>query len=390
MSPRIPHQLYQVLKSFGVIRPDSDHMAGLPNEADNVHATHASETAFTNGIAKDDISAVHGFNGAVAAKTSPPLEMAVDVLIVGGGFGGMYGLYHLRKLGLSVKLFEAGSDFGGTWNWNRYPGARVDSESPFYGFSIPEVYNTWEWSERFAGHEEIRRYFEHVDKVLDLKKDAFFHTIVVEADFDPGKGRWRVRTDKGTSATTKYLVLATGSSYKTHLPDFGNIDTYEGRLLHSASFPGSGVELVGKKVGIVGNGATGVQLIQELAREDCELTAFVRTPNIALPMQQRQLSRKEQIHNKSFYDALFQTAKDSRNGYPYNAAPKTFYEATPEERLAYWEILWQRGGFSFLISNYPDLVSDKRANAEVYSFWVQKVRARVHDEFKRDVVAPLQ
>lgn len=352
-------------------------MAGLPNRPEDFEASHLEKEPITNGVTKEVNGASHGNIH----------NITTDILIVGGGMGGMYGLHQFRKLGLSVKLFEAGSDFGGTWHWNKYPGARVDSETPYYGLSIPEVYKTWTYTERFPGHQELRRYFSHVDKTLDLRKDTFFNTIVTEARYVDGE--WHVKTDDGGLAKAKYLVLATGSSYKKHFPAFKNLDQYRGRLIHSALYPEDGIDVTGKKVGVVGSGATGVQIVQELAREDCQLTAFIRTPNVALPMHQRKLTQEEQEHAKSFYQAYFDSAKQCRSGFPYNPAPKSFFDATPEERQAFWEDLWRRGGFSFLISNYREFLTDKNVNREFYAFWADKVRSRMKNPYKRDVLAPL-
>ncbi|KAH0841817.1 Cyclopentanone 1,2-monooxygenase [Fonsecaea pedrosoi] len=322
------------------------------------------------------------------ATPSPFINnLDIDVVVVGGGFGGMYAVYKLRQLGLSVKLFEAGSDFGGTWFWNRYPGARVDSESPYYGLSIPELWRTWDWSERFPDHNEIRRYFAHVDKVLDLSKDAFFNTIITEATWDGG--RWTTKTQDGAVITSKYFVAATGSTYKQYYPDFKNLRDYKGILIHSGSFPSHRVDYSGKKVAVIGNGATGVQIVQETAKEDCQLTVFIRTPNIAFPMRQRKLPVEEQESAKVFYAAYYQAAKLSRGGIPYNPATTSIWAVSPEEREAYFEELWRRGGFSFSSSNYRDLIVDKRANALVYEFWLKKVRERVTDPHKAAVVAPL-
>ncbi|KAK4944026.1 hypothetical protein LTR10_016547 [Elasticomyces elasticus] len=358
-------------------------MAGLPNRPEDFEASHVEKSPLTNGTS----NGVHGVNGTSSDNIH---NITNDILIIGGGMGGMYGLHQFRKLGLSVKLFEAGSNFGGTWFWNKYPGARVDSETPYYGLSIPEVYKSWTYSERFPGHQELRKYFAHVDKTLNLHKDAFFNTIVTEARYIDDESQWHIKTDDGGLAKAKYLVLATGSSYKKHFPAFKNLDKYRGRLIHSALYPEDGINVTGKKVGVVGSGATGVQIVQELAREDCQLTAFIRTPNVALPMHQRKLTKEEQDHAKSFYQSYFESAKQCRSGFPYNPAPKTFFDASPEERKEYWEDLWQRGGFSFLISNYREFLTNKDVNREFYAFWANKVRSRINNPQKRDVLAPLK
>jgi cation diffusion facilitator CzcD-associated flavoprotein CzcO len=357
-------------------------MAEIPNLPTEAEAPRVEPLTVPNGMT-NSTTHTNGVNGSSN-------DITTDVLIIGGGFGGMYGLHQLRQLGLSVSLFEAGSDFGGTWHWNRYPGARVDSETPFYSLSIPEVYKDWTFSERYPDHAELRRYFKHVDKVLNLKKDAHFNTIVVEAEYFPEEGRWHVRTEDGRLAKARYLISATGSSYKKHFPNFKNLDSYRGKLVHSAAYPETGLDFKNKKVAVIGSGATGVQLVQEIAQENCELTAFVRTPNVSIPMRQRKLTKEEQDSMKSYYHSLYYSAKTSRTGFPYHSAAKSYHETTPEERLAYYEELWKRGGFSFLLSCYPEFFVDKALNREIYQFWAGKTRDRIKDSFKREVMAPME
>ena len=315
-----------------------------------------------------------------------PIE--ADVIVIGGGFGGVYALHKFRELGLSVKMIEAGSYYGGTWHWNRYPGARVDSETPYYQLSIPEVWKDWTFTERFPGHAEIREYFKHVDKVLSLSKDTHFNTIVVKTDYDLKNTQWNLETHDGGVATCKYLVLATGSSYKKHFPDFKDMDKYRGQLVHSAMFPEEGLDVKGKRVAVVGNGATGIQITQELAKEDCQLTAYIRTPNVALPMRQRKMTVIEQECYKTFYNMSFHGAKQCRSGFPYNTKDYSIWEDSEEKRNAYFEEIWNRGGFSFLLSNYRDFLVDKKANKILYDFWASKTRDRIKDPTKREIVVP--
>jgi cation diffusion facilitator CzcD-associated flavoprotein CzcO len=355
-------------------------MASLPNRPTDFSAPGAEQVSNAGSTASDG----HSCNG------NNHQAITSDVLIIGGGFGGMYGLHRMRQLGLTVKLFEAGADFGGTWHWNRYPGARVDSEVPFYSLSIPEVYAQWEFTERYPGHQELREYFKHVDNVLDLSKDAYFNTVVVEARYNAEDAKWHVRTKDGRHAIATYLICATGSSYKKHLPQFDGLDKYTGQLIHSAAYPEAGLDVKGKRIGVLGSGATGVQIVQELAKEDCNLTAFIRTPNVAIPMRQRKLSHEEQLANKNIYQALFNSAKQCRSGFPYTPTSGRFHDASPEERRKVYEILWERGGFPFTICNYRDFLVDRTANREIYQFWLEKTRPRIQDPFKRDVMAPLE
>jgi cation diffusion facilitator CzcD-associated flavoprotein CzcO len=316
-------------------------------------------------------------------------DIVTDALVVGGGMGGIYATWRFRQLGLSVKILEAGSYFGGTWHWNKYPGARVDTETPFYGLSIPAVYRTWTYSERFPGHEEIRRYFAHVDKTLDMAKDAFFNTIVTECRFDTTSGTWTVETKDGRRARCKYLMLAVGSSYKKHIPYFKGIETYKGTLIHSAAWP-EDTDLTGKKIAVIGSGATGVQLVQTIAKQDCQLHAFVRTPNMALPMVQREMSAAEQVQASCFYESMYKAAKQCRSGYPYDPAGCSIWDVSPEERERYFEDVWNRGGFAFLNSNYMDFLVDKKANRLHYDFWAKKTRPRIKNPVKREILAPLE
>jgi cation diffusion facilitator CzcD-associated flavoprotein CzcO len=320
-------------------------------------------------------------------RTGPHVD--VDAVVIGGGFGGCNSLYKLRRLGLSVKLIEAGSGFGGVWHWNRYPGARVDTEMPSYQFNIPAVYKGWNWSERFPGDEELRAYFQHVDNVLDLSKDTFFNTIVNNVRYDTATARWNVQTESGLSATCKYLIAATGSSHKKHYPAFNGLDNFRGKLVHAADYPES-LDLKGKRVGVVGNGASGLQIVQNVAKEDCDLKVFIRTPCFAIPMKQRQISPEEAEMMKGYYDGIFERNYKSTAGFPHNTIFKSAHQATPEERKELFDELWERGGYSFLVSNYYDFLLDEGANSIFYDYWVQKVRARMTNPEKMDLVAPLK
>ena len=355
-------------------------MASLPNRPNDFSAARAEDAPRPGSTTIGE-----GLSNGLDQE-----RIVTDVLIIGGGFGGMYGLYRMRQLGLTVKLFEAGADFGGTWYWNRYPGARVDSEVPFYSLSIPEVYENWEFTERYPGHQELRNYFKHIDHVLDLRKDACFDTVVTGARYHTDEAKWHVQTRDGRQAIASYLICATGSSYKKHIPQLEGLSRYTGQLIHSAAYPGSGLDVKGKRVGVLGSGATGLQIVQELAKEDCDLTTFIRTPNIAIPMRQRKLSHEEQVGNKNLYQSLFNSARQCRSGLPYTPSSSSFHEASPEERRKRYETLWARGGFSFLLCNYRDFLVDRTANQEIYQFWLEKTRSRIQDPFKRDVVAPLE
>ncbi|OLN86761.1 Baeyer-Villiger monooxygenase 4 [Colletotrichum chlorophyti] len=317
--------------------------------------------------------------------------MDYEVLIVGGGFGGCYALHQLRKIGFSAHIIEAGSALGGVWHWNSYPGARVDSESPYYQFSIREVWKDWTWSQRFPAHDEIKRYFQHVDKVLDISKDVTYNTTVVGADFEVETARWIVTTDTGQTFTSRFLIPATGSSHKRYEPRFPGMESFSGDIVHAASWPESGIDLRNKRVAIIGAGATGVQCVQEIAKQPgVQLTVYIRNPNIALPMRQRELSELEQRGLKAVYGTLFKVARGTPAGLPCDRTSKTTFQASEEEREAYWEELWQRGGFNFQAGNYVDMLVDEKASRMIYNFWARKTRARIGDPQKRAILAPAE
>lgn len=316
-------------------------------------------------------------------------HIEADAIVIGGGFGGCNSLYKLRNLGLSVKLIEAGSAFGGVWHWNRYPGARVDSETPAYQFNIPAVWKEWNFSERFPGDDEIRRYFQHVDSVLGLSQDTFFNTIVTKTEYNPVSRRWTVQTNTGLTATCKYVIAATGSSYKKHYPQFKGLETYKGTLVHAADYPDS-LDVTGKRVGVVGNGASGLQIVQTLAKEDCELNVFIRTPCFTIPMRQRSIPPEEAEMMKGYYDGIFDRCYNSVSGFPHNTRFQSAHQATLEERKELFDELWARGGYSFLVSNYYDFLLDEKTNGIFYDYWVQQVRKRMTNPEKMDLVAPLK
>lgn len=312
-----------------------------------------------------------------------------DAIVIGGGFGGCYALWKLRKLGFSTHLFEAGTALGGVWHWNSYPGARVDSEVPFYQFTIPEVYRDWQWSQRFPGHDEIKAYFRHVDNVLGLSRDVSYGAIVNGATFDEKTARWTISTSTGQTATCRWFLPATGSSHKAYEPDFPNLGAYQGRVLHSSSWPtASEVDFRGKNVAIIGAGATGVQLVQEISKSAANLAVYIRNPNIALPMGQRDISPLEGRAAKGLYRGLFGLAREAASGIACDAQPLVASQVGHAERQRFWEELWARGGFAFQAGNYADVLADEGTSRALYDFWAAKVRQRVRDPAKREVVVP--
>ncbi|KAF2191365.1 FAD/NAD(P)-binding domain-containing protein [Zopfia rhizophila CBS 207.26] len=325
---------------------------------------------------------------AAGTNDSYAKELETEVLIVGAGFGGIYLMHKLRQLGFKCKIYEAGEELGGIWHWNCYPGARVDTQVPIYEYSIPEVWKDWTWSERYPGFAELRKYFEHVERVLDVKKDVAFDTRVVGAQFDKPSGKWVIKTEDGRTARAKYLLLATGFAAKRHFPDWTGMDKFKGEIHHSSFWPDAGVDVKGKRVAVVGTGSTGVQIAQETAKTAVSVTVFQRTPNLALPMQQKPLTKEEQENRKKSYPEIYKHRMTTFGGFQYDFVDRNTFDDSPEQREAFYQKLFGNGGFEFWLANYKDLLFDKEANNEAYKFWAKKTRARISDPVKRDILAP--
>ena len=318
-------------------------------------------------------------------------EAELDVLVVGAGFNGLYQLYRLRQQGFSVHLVEAEAGLGGVWQSNRYPGARVDSHVPNYEYSIEAVWKDWNWSERFPGYQELRRYFEHVDHVLDLRKDISLETRVTRARFDETALRWTVETDTGLALRPRFFVLCTGFASKPYTPDLPGLDAFRGELYHSAKWPEEGVAFTDRRIGVIGTGASGVQIVQEAAADASHLTLFQRTPVTALPMQQRAFSAADNLEAKKSYREHF----ERRNNPPGSFAdidrlPTKALDVTAAEREEVFERAWQAGGFHFWAGTFSDIGLNEAANRTAYDFWRDKTRARIDDPETAALLAPTE
>ncbi|KAL5044671.1 hypothetical protein BDW71DRAFT_96848 [Aspergillus fruticulosus] len=315
-------------------------------------------------------------------------NLDVDALIVGAGFAGIFMLKTLRDRGLRTVIFEAGNDTGGTWRWNCYPGAAVDSEVPEYEFSWPEVYETWNWKSNYPTYQELRQYFDHVDRVIGVKKDCAFNSVVVGAKFDTTSGKWTVRTADGRVSRCRFLVLGTGFSAKRWIPPWPGLDKYRGIIHHSSFWPESEIDVRDKRCAVIGTGASGVQITQAWGPIASSLKVFQRTPNLALPMRRRPLSTEEQTRSKKFYPELFRYRETSFAGFLYDWAEKNTFDDSAAEREDTYEKAWNEGGFHFWVSIYKDNLFNPEANKESYKFWCKKVRSRIGDPALRDKLAP--
>lgn len=331
------------------------------------------------------------FSVAHTSRTGPYADnLEVDALIVGAGFAGIYMLKTLRDRGLKTVIFEAGGDTGGTWRWNCYPGAAVDSEVPEYEFSFPEVWKTWNWETNYPTFKDLRLYFDHVDKVLGVKKDCAFNTVVTGGSFDQTEGRWHIKTQDGRTTKAKYLVLGTGFSARRHIPGWKGMEKFKGVVHHSSFWPEEKVDVEGKRCAVIGTGASGVQIIQAWGPTAGEVKVFQRTPNLAIPMRKRDLTVEEQEGNKKFYPELFAYREKTFAGFHYDWMEKSTFDDPPEVRTKVFEKAWADGGFRIWVATYKDVLLNGDANREVYKFWAEKTRARINDPRLRDMLAPLE
>ena len=314
----------------------------------------------------------------------------LDVILVGAGFAGLYLLDRLRSMGMTVQVFEAGGALGGVWYWNCYPGSRVDSPGPIYQFSRDDLWQRWQFSELYPSWQEVRDYFRHVDEKLGLSRDIRFNRRVNEAQFDPAHNRWTVRSSDGSVARARYLVLCTGLSAQPYIPDLPGLSDFTGELHHTALWPQQGLDMHGKRVGVIGTGASGVQVAQEAAGVAAHLTVFQRTPNLALPMRQKKLDEDAIRRMKENYPEMFDKRTKTFAGFDYDVLAKSALEVSEDERQATFERLWEIGGFAPWIGSFNDILLNEEANRAAYKFWRDKTRARINDPAVAEILAPAE
>ncbi|WP_439517384.1 flavin-containing monooxygenase [Hydrogenophaga sp.] len=319
-------------------------------------------------------------------KTTAP----VDMIIVGAGFAGLYQLYRARRMGLSVKLLEAGDGVGGTWYWNRYPGARCDVESLDYSYSFSEeLQQEWNWSERYAPQAEILRYINHVADRFDLRKDIQLETRVASANFDDASARWTVITEAGERFDGQYLIMATGCLSIPQPPDFKGLETFKGDWYHSANWPREGVDFAGKRVGLIGTGSSGVQMTPVIAEQAAHLTVFQRTANFSVPAQNEPLTEATLAHVKAHYAERRALGREAVTGQFLSANDKSALEVSDEDRLKEFEFRWRGAGGGFrMLRAFNDLMRNPIANQYAGDFVRGKIRATVKDPVKAEILCP--
>jgi cyclohexanone monooxygenase len=322
------------------------------------------------------------------AQADPP----VDLVIVGAGFAGLYMLHRARSLGLRAIVYEAGDGVGGTWYWNRYPGARCDVESLEYSYQFSdELQQQWHWTERFAPQSEILRYANHVADRFDLRRDIHFETRVLSAHFDEASARWQVRTDRGDALSSQFVVMATGCLSSTNMPDFKGLDSFKGERFHTGAWPHEPVDFSGKRVAVIGTGSSAIQSIPIIAKQAAELTVFQRTANFSIPARNAALDPVKEAAVKAEYPA-FRARNSLMMGAfgastPRNEAPAL--AASPEERQRRFEERWTRGGLGFT-GAFNDLMIDAQANELAAEYVRDRIRTVVNDPVTAELLAPRQ
>jgi cyclohexanone monooxygenase len=312
----------------------------------------------------------------------------IDVVVVGAGFGGLYAIHTLRQQGFSVLAVEAGADVGGTWYWNRYPGARCDVESIDYSYSFdPDLEQEWDWTERYAAQPEILAYLNHVADRFDLRRDILFDTRVDSAHFDEAASRWTVRTDGGEVITAQWCVMATGCLSTPNTPDYPGVDRYAGRTYHTARWPPDGVDFTGQRVAVIGTGSSAIQAVPLIAEQAVELVVFQRTPNFSVPAQNHLLEADFLADIKARYRQVRQQNRESFLGTHLIPNDKAAAACSDEERRTALEERWGRGGLG-VIGAFPDTMFDRSANEMVAEFVRSKIRATVADPEVAEALSP--
>jgi cyclohexanone monooxygenase len=331
---------------------------------------------------------MHQEGTAQLDTSQPEMNQTFDAVIVGAGFAGMYMLHCLRKLGLSACVFEAGGGVGGTWYWNRYPGARCDVESMQYSYSFSEELDQeWSWSEKYSPQPEILSYANHVADRFDLRRDIQFDTKVTTTTFNETTKKWLVETDRGHKVQAQFCIMAVGCLSAANMPSFKDIDKFKGPIYHTGEWPHDGAKLEGLRVGIIGTGSSAIQSIPIIAKQAESLTVFQRTPNYSIPAWNEKLDPKYEESVKSTYPELRAKARGRPAGFYFPFNTDSALEATPEERQKQFEDRWQKGGLPFL-GAYGDLLFEQQANDSIAEFVRTKIRDIVADPKTADLLCP--
>src|SRR6266550_335486 len=307
--------------------------------------------------------------------------MDYDAIIIGAGISGLYQLLKLRELGLKVRVLEAGTGVGGTWYWNRYPGARFDSESYSYGYSFSQkLLDEWHWTEHFSPQPETLRYLNHVADKFDLRRDIEFRSRVMAATYEEDSRSWDLTLEDGRHFHTRFLITAIGPLSTPTLPRIEGRDSFKGQSFHTARWPHEPVDFAGKRVAVIGTGATGVQTIQTIAQDVGHLTVFQRTPNWCAPLHNGKIDAETQKKIKAGYPEMFARCQETFACFLHTPDPRGAFEVSDEEREAFYEKLYGERGFGIWQGNFRDILIDREANATISDFVARKIRERVKDQ----------
>ena len=322
-------------------------------------------------------------------RTEASSGAVLDAIVIGAGFAGLYAIYKLRQLGFRVQGYEKGGDLGGVWYWNRYPGARCDCESYYYSYSFSkELQQEWDWSLRYSEQPEILRYLSHVADRFDLRSHIQFDTTVESMVFDEETHLWRVTTSCGEVVTTRVVVSAAGCISAIQRPEYPGLDRFEGDLFYTASWPHGGVDFTGKRVGIIGTGASGVQAIPVIARQAAHLSVFQRTANYVIPARNEPMGEEWRAWVKAHYDEIREKCLASPGAVPFDNPGRKAVETPPEERQAIYERIWELGGLRFFAETFTDLITDKAANETAAEFVREHIRGVVKDPKIAELLIP--
>ena len=321
------------------------------------------------------------------AKTNGATPQKLDALIIGAGVAGLYQLHQLRDMGLKCRAFDTAKDVGGTWYWNRYPGAKFDSESYIYQYLFSEeLYKNWTWSERFPGQPEIERWMHYIADALDLRRDIQFSTTIQQAAYDEATRRWTVRTDSGEIFDTQFLITCCGMLSAPMSELFPGQDTFKGRIFHTARWPHEPIDFAGKRVGVVGIGATGIQVIQTIADKVGHLKVFIRTPQYVLPMKNPAFDAEGAAY-KARFEELKATIPHTFTGFEYDFK-YSWADLTPEQRLEVLEDIYDDGSLKLWLASFGEMFFDEQVSEEISEFVRVKMRARLKDPRLNDLLIP--
>ncbi len=327
------------------------------------------------------------------SQTSGSIEHSVehyDAVIIGAGVSGMYALHHLREMGLSVKVYDGASDIGGTWWYNRYPGARVDGPgSPFYCYTFTdELMKEWDWKETQSEQSDVLEYLNHVADKFDWRRDIQFETWVQDANYDEAAQRWTVETSTGVTASAQFLICAVGALSKANMPDIPGINDFKGETYHTGRWPHEPVSFKGKRVAVIGTGSSGIQVIPEIAKEADHVTVLQRTAQFSVPAGNRDITPEEMADARANWDETVAKMKGHSGGFPFDTHERMTSDETPEQHRERYEALWQRGGFTFFLDGYSDIAMSEEANATLADFIRDKIREIVKDPETAEKLMP--